>query len=45
MIADHLRGDRLDRLREVGPDLVEMSLRPYLGREKARLRSRRLAPD
>jgi hypothetical protein len=39
-IADHLRHDRLDRLRDAGPELVELSLRPYLGREQARRRAR-----
>jgi hypothetical protein len=35
-ITDHLRDGTLDRLREAGPDLVELSLRPYLGRTAAR---------
>jgi hypothetical protein len=41
-IAEHLRGARLDRLREAGPQLVELSLRPYLGREQARRAARAL---
>jgi hypothetical protein len=44
-IADHLRAGTLDRLREAGPELVELTLRPYLGREEARRRSRRSVGD
>jgi hypothetical protein len=43
-ITDHLRAGTLDHLREAGPELVELSLRPYLGRERARLAARAL-PD
>jgi hypothetical protein len=43
VIVDHLRSGRLDRLRECGPDLVELSLRPYRGRAAARRWSRRAA--
>lgn len=41
-ITDHLRADRLGRLREAGPELVELSLQPYLGREEARRAARGL---
>jgi hypothetical protein len=41
IITDHLRAERLDRLREAGPELVELSLQPYLGRVQARRWSQR----
>ena len=40
IITDHLRDGRLDRLRAVGPELVELSLQPYLGRAGARRAAR-----
>jgi hypothetical protein len=43
-IGDHIRDGRPARLREAGPELVELSLQPYLGREQARLAARAL-PD
>jgi hypothetical protein len=41
VITDHLRQGRPDRLPERGPELVELSLQPYLGRAAARRFSRR----
>jgi hypothetical protein len=42
IITDHLREGRLERLREAGPELVELSLQPYLGRAAARRAARSL---
>ncbi len=42
IITDHLGDGRLDRLREAGPELVELSLQPYLGRAAARRAARAL---
>ena len=39
-ITDHLRDGSIERLRGAGPELVELSLRPYLGREQARRAAR-----
>lgn len=36
MVADHLRAGKLDRLREAAPELVELTLLPYLGAGEAR---------
>jgi hypothetical protein len=40
-VADHIRDERLDRLPEAGPELVELTLQPYLGRTAARRWSQR----
>ena len=36
IITDHLRAGRLDRLHDSAPELIELSLQPYLGRAEAR---------
>jgi hypothetical protein len=36
VIADHLRRDRLDRLTASGPDLIHLTLLPYLGFDDAK---------
>jgi hypothetical protein len=35
--ADHLRAGKLEQLHVAGPELVQLTLLPYLGAEEARL--------
>ena len=44
LIANHLLTNRLDRLRQLGPELVEFVLLPYFGRAEAKRWARRPPP-
>jgi hypothetical protein len=43
LVGDHLRVDRLDRLAELRPELVLLTLLPYLGFEEAQAWANRVA--
>lgn len=41
MVADHVRAGKLQRLPEIGPELVQLALLPYLGFAEAQLWAQR----